>query len=290
MRGTNSAPTERVLGVIELISSSGTDGWRFSDVVRELDLSQATAHSILKTLCDRGWATRDPITKEFAPGPALALIAHRLVTTRPLAGIARDAIHRLVESTGMPASMVERYGDELVITAFANPDGSAEHTLPQERIPYAPPFGIACAAWDVPDEQESWVQRGAAGDTSLAQRLHGMLTQTRARGYDVDWMTPALAQAAHALGTLSTETVPHNLRSVVDQLRVEFISANLLSDDNTLGARPVATISAPVLDDSDRVRLILGIHPLRPMSTQEIRSAAKSLLSEIAVVSGRTAL
>ena len=289
MRGTNSAPTERVLGVIELISRSRSNGWRFSDVVRELDLSQATAHSILKTLCDRGWATRDPISKEFAPGPALAFIAHRLNTTRPLAGIARDAIHRLVEATGMPASMVERYGDELVITAFANPDGSAERALPQERIPYAPPFGMACAAWDIPDEQESWVQRGAAGDTSLAQRLHGVLAETRARGYDVDWMTPALAQAAHALGTLSTETVPHNLRSVVDQLRVEFISANLLSDDNTLGARPVATISAPVLDDSDRVRLILGIHPLRPMTTREIRSAAETLLSEIAVVSGRSA-
>jgi DNA-binding IclR family transcriptional regulator len=290
LRGANSAPTERVLGVIELISRSGSDGLRFSDVVRELDLSQATAHSILKTLCDRGWATRDPISKEFAPGPALALIAHRLDTSRLLAASARDAIHRLVESTGMPASVVERYGDELVITAFSSPDGSVDRSLPQERIPYAPPFGIACAAWDLPDEQESWVQRGAAGDTSLAQRLHAVLADTRARGYDVDWMTPALAQAAHALGTLSGETVPHNLRSVVDQLRVEFISANLLSDDNTSGARPVATISAPILDESDRVRLILGIHPLRPMSTHEIRSAAEPLLSEIAVVSGRTAL
>ncbi len=33
---------------------------RFSDIVRELDLTQATAHAILKTLSDRGWVTRDP--------------------------------------------------------------------------------------------------------------------------------------------------------------------------------------------------------------------------------------
>lgn len=289
MRGASSAPAERVLGVIELISRSGRDGLRFSDVVRELDLSQATAHSILKTLCDRGWTTRDPISKEFAPGPTLALIAHRLDTTRPLAAIARDAVHRLVESTGMPASVVERTGDELVITAFENPDGSADRTLPHERIPYAPPFGIACAAWDTPGEQESWVQRGAAGDASLAKRLHAVLAQTRDRGYDVDWMTPALAQAAQAIGTLSGETVPHNLRSVIDQLRVEFISANLLPEDSAHGAHPVATISAPVLDDSDRVRLILGIHPLRHMTISDVRRAARPLLREISRVSGRTA-
>ncbi|BBX03741.1 transcriptional regulator [Mycolicibacterium moriokaense] len=290
MRGANSAPTERVLDVIELLSESRDRPLRFSDVARELNLSQATAHAILKTLTARGWVSRDPTSKEFALGPALAVIAHRLATTRPLAATARDAIDRLVKSTGMPASVVERNGDELVITAFANPDGSAGRNLPRERIPYAPPFGIACAAWDTPDEQESWVRRGAAGDAQLVERLHGVLAETRARGYDVDWMTPALAQAAHALGTLTGETVPQNLRAVVDQLRVEFISANPLSDDNSLGAHPVATISAPVLDDSGRVRLILGIHPLRTMTIDEIRSAAEPLLGEIAGISSQTVL
>jgi hypothetical protein len=95
-------------------------------------------------------------------------------------------------------------------------------------------------------------------------------------------MTPALAQAAHAIGSLSGETVPRNLRAVIDQLRVEFISANLLSDDGASRAHPIATISAPVLDDADSVRLIVGIHPLRHMTSREIRSAAKPLLREIA--------
>ena len=94
-------------------------------------------------------------------------------------------------------------------------------------------------------------------------------------------MTPALAQAAHAIETLSNETVPHNLRSVIDQLRVEFISANLLSGESARDVLPVATISAPVLDERGHVRLILGIHPLRPMAASEIRAAAEPLLREI---------
>ena len=69
MRGSSSAPTERVLDIVELLSRPGRGEIRFSDVVRELDLSQGTAHAILKTLSDRGWVTRDPVTKAFALGP-----------------------------------------------------------------------------------------------------------------------------------------------------------------------------------------------------------------------------
>ena len=91
---------------------------RFSDVVRELDLTQATAHAILKTLCDRGWASRDPIAKTFTLGPALAVVAARTDTARPLAHAARDAALRLSREVGYAGSVVERFGDSLVVTAF----------------------------------------------------------------------------------------------------------------------------------------------------------------------------
>ncbi len=277
MRGASSAPTERVLDVVEFLSRAGDR--RFSDVVRELNLSQATAHSILKTLTDRGWVTRDPATKLFSLGPAATLIA-----ARPAAVSARAAIRRLADTTGMPASVLERTGDDLVITAFESPENSSTTTLPNERIPYAPPFGVAFAAWDTADGQEAWVERGAAGDESLATRLRAVLTHTRDRGYDVDWMTPALAQAAHAIGTLTGDTVPRNLRTVIDQLRVEFASANVLPDESTKGAHPVATISAPVLDADGHIQLVLAIHPLQHMTIRDVKKAAQPLLQEIARV------
>ena len=284
MRGSGSAPTERVLDIIELLGRPGRGEIRFSDVVRELDLSQGTAHAILKTLSDRGWVTRDPVTKAFALGPALTLIASGLDTDRPLAHLARTAVRRLADTTEMAASVLERAGDDLVITAFEYPAELSAVVEPNERIPYAPPFGIAFAAWDSTDEQEAWIRRGAAEDAGLRQRLRSVLTRTRERGYDVDWMTPALSQAAQAIGTLSGDAIPHNLRSVIDQLRVEFASADPLPDDNTRGAHPVATISAPVLDTDNRIALVLAIHPLRAITIREIRSAAKPLLREVAQV------
>ncbi|HXO78642.1 MAG TPA: helix-turn-helix domain-containing protein, partial [Mycobacterium sp.] len=44
-----------MLDVIELLAAATEERLRFSDVVRELGLTQATAHAILTTLSDRGW-------------------------------------------------------------------------------------------------------------------------------------------------------------------------------------------------------------------------------------------
>ncbi len=149
----------------------------------------------------------------------------------------------------------------------------------------APPFGIAFAAWDTADEQQAWIRRGAADDEGLRERLRTVLTRTRERGYDVDWMTPTSSQAAQAIGTLSGDSIPpHNPRSVIHQLRVEFASADPMPDDTSRGAHPVATISAPVLDADDRIALVLAIHPLRAMTIREIRAAAKPLLREVSHV------
>ncbi|CQD02756.1 transcriptional regulator [Mycolicibacterium conceptionense] len=118
MRGASSAPTSRVLDVIELLAGSGDKRLRFSDVVGALNLTQATAHAILKTLCDRGWLIRDPADKTFALGPGLAVVAARTAAARPLAHAARIAAQELSDQLGYAASVVERVADELVITAF----------------------------------------------------------------------------------------------------------------------------------------------------------------------------
>lgn len=288
MRGASSAPTARALDVVELLSLPANRRLRFSDVARELDLSQATAHAILKTLTDRGWVNRDPVAKTFSLGPALSLIAARLDAVRPVAHLAREAARRLATTVDVPASVIERAGDDLVITAFEQPRGTAIPATPNERIPYTAPFGVAFAAWDTPEAQQAWIQRAAVDDMELARRLQDVLAQTRERGYDIDWMTPALAQAAHAIGSLSDDALPVNMRSIIDQLRIEFTSAALTSNEKSRAPRPVATISAPVLDGKGHIQLVLGIHPVRPMTITEIRSAATPLLREIAQLTDGT--
>jgi DNA-binding IclR family transcriptional regulator len=285
MRGAVSAPTTRVLNVIEFLSRPGTAGTRFSDLVRELDLTQATAHAILKTLVDRGWVVRDQADKSFSLGPVFAALAGR--TGHTLSGRAAAAAGRLAHELEMPTSVLERVGDLLIITASERPDPSMPMAVVGDRIPYAPPFGITYAAWDTAEEQRAWIQRGAAHDADLALRLAGVLEQTRERGYEIDWMTPAMAQAALAIGTLSADAIPGHVRQMIDHLSVEFTTlGKALVDSPLTSSATIASMSAPVLDDEQHTSLIIAIHPLGRLTKRQIGYAATRLQREIDLIRG----
>ncbi len=268
-----------------MLARTGNRQLRFSDVVRELGLTQATAHAILKTLCDRGWASRDPVTKVFTLGPALAVVAARTNTARPLAHAARSAAMRVSREVGYAGSVVERFGDSLVVTAFEGEPATQPSGIPGDRIPYAPPFGVAFAAWDDADERRAWIRRGAGDDADRTRRLERILERTRARGYDVDWTTPALAQAVQVVGTLDSDDMPTPVRQILEQLRAEFTTIGFISDDNP-GRRkqPVVTIAAPVFDHRRHVALMLAVHPLRPLSARQVRVAGNRLVEEAAAI------
>ncbi len=255
-------------------------------MVRDLDLTQATAHAILKTLCDRGWASRDPVTKTFTLGPALAVVAARTDIARPLTHAARSAALRLSEEVGYAGSVVERFGESLVVTAFEGEPATQPSGIPGDRIPYAPPFGVAFAAWDTEEEQRAWIRRGAGDNADRTQRLERVLEHTRERGFDVDWTTPALAQAVQLVGTLDSNEMPTPVRHIIDQLLVEFTTIGFLSDDNP-GRRkqPVVTISAPVFDYRGHVALMVAVHPLCPLSARQIRVIGKHLTDETRAIS-----
>ncbi|MED5816393.1 helix-turn-helix domain-containing protein [Mycolicibacterium sp. 050232] len=261
-----------MLDVIELLASSGDARLRFSDVVSALDLTQATAHSILKTLCDRGWLIRDPVDKTFALGPGLAVIAARTEAARPLAHAARIAAQELSQQLEYAASVVERAGAELVITAF---EGAGPGVPPTDRIRYAPPFGVAFAAWDSPAGQRAWIDRAPTTGQALTERLIDVLAQTRERGFDVDWTTPDLTRAAQMVGSLPSDGLPEHVRGITDQLLAEFATIGLAPAGGAGKSQPVATIGAPVFDAHGRVALILSVHPLRSMTARQVETAGQ---------------
>jgi DNA-binding IclR family transcriptional regulator len=276
-----------VLDVVELLAGPDNDGLRFSDVVRKLGLTQATTHAILTTLCDRGWASRDPVDKTFSLGPALAVVAARTDTARPLAHAARAAALQLAEEFAFAGSVLERFGDSLVITAFEDA-GRQSGGAPGDRIRYAPPFGVAFAAWDTDEQQRAWIQRSAATNSALARRLEEVLRRTRERGFDVDCTTPALTQAAQVVGTLPSDGLPDHVRQITDQLLVEFTTIGFLSDDDTTRrAQPVATIAAPVFDHRGRVAMIVAVHPLQALARRRIDSIGRRLVAVTSAISGR---
>lgn len=283
-----SAPTGRVVDVVELLCRPGHEHLRFSDVVSRLGLTQATAHAILATLSERGWVTRDPATKTYSLGPALAAVGARADMARPLVHAARAAIQQLHTETGYAASVLERIDDSLIVAAHISADSSTPHLGPGDRIPYTPPFGVALAAWDTSDAQQAWLRRG--GDATLVRRLEAVLTTTRERGFDVDWTTPAMAQAAALVVHLQREGVPTQVAEIMDRLLVECTAVGLLPDDDPARlAQPVATVAAPVLDGQGHGTLIIAVHPLRPLAGKQTRALGRQVAEVAAALSDRPA-
>jgi DNA-binding IclR family transcriptional regulator len=173
----------------------------------------------------------------------------------------------------------------LVVTAFEGDPATQPAGIPGDRIPYAPPFGVALAAWDTEEEQRAWIRRGAGDNTDRIQRLERVLEHTRERGFDVDWTTPALAQAVQVVATLDSDEMPTPVRHIIDQLLVEFTTIGFLSDDNPgRRKRPVVTIAAPVFDHRQRVDMMVAVHPLCQLSARQIRVIGKKLTDETALI------
>jgi DNA-binding IclR family transcriptional regulator len=285
MPASTSPPTSRVLDVIELLACR--EQVRLADLVRELGLTQGTAHAILKTLCDRSWASRDPVDKTFSLGPALAITATWGDAARPRVHAARAAAMELASELGYAASVTERLGDSLVVIGFEGGANRAMAAEPGDRIPFAAPFGPAFAAWEPDEERRAWIRRSDVTKSALAARLDELLAVTRARGFSVERMGQALAQAAQLVDTLRSDRVSRPVRDIVDELLLEITTLGFLPGRNSGGqAHPVTSLAAPVFDPRGRVALNVAVHPFRALSAKRIDTIGRRLTRATTAISG----
>jgi hypothetical protein len=121
---------------------------------------------------------------------------------------------------------------------------------------------------------------GSPGRRWLTQATaHAILKTLADRGFDVDWTTPALTQAARVMGTLPSDGLPPQVRQIMDRLLAEFTAIGMLSGADPKGrSQPVATIAAPVFGEPRRVALIVAVHPLEPMSLRQITAVGRRLI------------
>ncbi|CUU56675.1 DNA-binding transcriptional regulator, IclR family [Parafrankia irregularis] len=288
MPNAASPPTTRVLDVLELLAQRGQSGPapRLGDLVRDLGLTQATAHAIMATLCERGWAVRDPDHRTFTLGPALAAVAARAAAERSRHQPARAAVHRLAKDLGYPAVMTERVGDELVITTIDLGACQVADAAAGDRFPFAAPLGVVFAAWENSDGRRAWMDRGAITDPVLAERLDGLLTATRERGHTLERLDPAMAQAARAMASLRADPQAQPVRRAMDGVLAEIARLGLPSTGATdQDRRPVTAIAAPVFDPHTRqATASIGVHPLRALSARRADEIANHVTRATAAV------
>lgn len=265
----SSPPTARVLDVLELVARRGDHALRGADIARELGLSRATSHAILRTLTDRGWLVRSSGERLIGLGPGLALITTSFAEQRTVTRLALRAASGLAAATNWRASVVELVEETMYVSTI---DPGESVSLGAQRMPYLAPFGTLFAVWATDEERLEWLRRGRLSAAAIAA-VGAHLDQARADGVLIERMSSVVEHVTSLLAAADGGDFPEAVRLLAGELLEEIVRTGLGQDDpgNT---HPVTSIAAPIPDAGGRVATALVLHPFQELTKDEIRRAS----------------
>ena len=277
----SSPPTRRVVEIVELLIERAGIPTRLSDIVKALDLNQATAFTIMKELVDTGWVTRDPADKTFSIGATLVNLARQIAQSPSIAHSAQVAAQAVVADTGYAASVSERAGNQLVITAFISAQGGHHdqwHAAVGDRLPFAAPFGPAYAAWETADERRGWVERSGVKSRAFHGQLERFLDDTVDQGYSVERMSPEMVSAIPVMTKLQAEALSDSMRDHLDHVLLEITgTASTSANTGSQQRHYVGAISVPIFNGDGRVSHSISLHPFTNLSARKIEQIGRRL-------------
>lgn len=151
--GTEGAA--RVADVL-LLFTDGPTALGVTAVARQLGLSKAVVHRILRTLLDRQLLAVDPTTRGYRLGPAAAAVGARALRDADLRTLALPVLHELQQRTGETATVSTLVPGGRVYLAQVESTQEIKMTVELGRrfALHAGSSGRAVLAFLPPDEQE----------------------------------------------------------------------------------------------------------------------------------------
>ncbi|TMI77657.1 MAG: IclR family transcriptional regulator [Bacillati bacterium ANGP1] len=253
---------DRAAGIL-LALGNGQGDASLSDLARRLRIHKSTAHGILATLARHRFVDRNPETRRYRLGPALAALGRAAVDRQDLGALARPHLVRLRRLSGETATLHLRDGSGSVILASEESANQLKVVAPPGyRLPpdagavakVLRAFGPGEAGW--PARLPAYTPRSVRDPARYRQEL----LRVRRAGVAVDDMeylsgvraisapvfrgTPG--RDAEAIGALSIVGVsarlsPAALRRLAGPLRdaAQALSAALAPDAGGSPPRPV---------------------------------------------------
>ena len=275
-----SAPTARVVRVLEALRLRADGGLRYAELAHDADVSQATCHAILATLADAGYVVRDPSTKAYSLGPALLGLGDATARAFPEIRLAHAELDALATETGLRCHAAKVVDDAITVVAVAGATAVDDPIRPGTRVPFVPPFGAIHVAWSSPHDVEQWIRR-APSPVFTAARLHEVVDDHRKTRFAVAPYTPASARLRELLGELAADGMPDDVRARTVELLGAIDRLDYTSDDLDRGEPlPVNTITVPVFDRHAKVAFAVGVHLAEPaLAVERIEALAHTLVA-----------
>lgn len=207
MAGTETAG--RVIDVL-LLFNDGPSALGVTQIARELGLSKAVVHRILRTLADKGMLVSDPGSRGYRLGPAASTLGTRALQDSDLRAAAIDRIHELRDATGETATLTAMVPQGRIYLDQVESGHEIKMTVELgRRFPLHAGSSGKCMLASLPaDRREQVLNLGLPGlterTTTDPAELRAELDNIRQRGYatsDGERQRDAASVAAPVLGS-----------------------------------------------------------------------------------------
>ncbi|WP_280419366.1 helix-turn-helix domain-containing protein [Nocardia carnea] len=275
--GRRSAPTLRVIQVIDYLTARRGRRAGLSEIARDLDLAKPTCLGILTELTAAGYLTRDPRTRDYGPGPALIAAGRVAQDSFAIAGLAHPELARLSAKYGTTCTASAVAGERISVLDSAGP----AMVRVGATYRFAPPVGLMYVLWDTDAAFDAWLATPPTVPLNQDEtRLRRLVAECRERGYLVESMTGAGRQLYSMLAGVGGHEMPDELRTAVAEL------VTTLGERVYLGAdlrprkeHPVSLLAAPTYDADGRQQLVLTMYVGTSITGAEIARRGAALVA-----------
>lgn len=186
MRPVPSPSVDRVVRILDYLTTHPGTGYTLSELARRLGLSKTTVHRALTALCDRALVVRNPVSNEYRLGLALVPMGAAAERSWPALAVARTEIQRLAAEYDAEAMIVAPAHEDLVIVARAGlPGPNSSPSAEGQRKSFVPPIGVSMVAWSDDDAVEAWLARVEDATDAERENLRAAIAHFRRRRYAV---------------------------------------------------------------------------------------------------------
>jgi len=260
MAARTSNSVLRAATVLQLLDDDPSSAWSLAEIARRCDVSYASAHSVASALEASGLLRRHPRTRAYTLGPALIALGAAARRGYRVVDDALPEMERLSRDLELGCLASARVGDDMVMLAVTGPPQPfGSRVQVGERVPIAPPLGLAFIAWAEAATIEEYLELAGRKLTAAERRQYlEALALVRERGYGVvlDSSTRhRLMERLRASTELDDSARHHEVDEVLFELALDDYA--LLRGDEAEYA--VTGLTAPVFSPDGDVILVLTI-------------------------------
>jgi len=276
---TQSPSTGRVIAVLNHLAERPDGYLTLAEISAGLGLSKATAHGLLTGLVQAGYVARHPVDKSYSLGNRLIAIGNAAIARHlDVVRHARVEMEMLGEQAAGQCIATRRLGDEVVVIfVIGTPTGPFGATIGY-RAPFAPPFGMAYAAWLPENQLTAWLARSSL-DPEHEARYREYVRVVRDRGFSLSTHGRVRERLEHLMVELLARRSEPNARDLLHAVtRRLAIEQGELAELDAGRSYSIRLIGAPVFDATGEVVMSLGLTGLPLVSGTTLRDLGYQLV------------